>query len=224
VPTWLAGKVAAPGPDGERGTVLATDIDVSWMAADGRPAAPYDLPYDTARHDVADDEPPSAPGGEGFDLVHARLVLSHVPARERALARMARALRPGGWLVVEDFDMDFLPLACPDAQGPHEERANRLRQGFTALLRQRGVDGALGRTFARRLRGFGLDEVGADAYTPLAVPATRRLELANTRQVRQGLVALGIADSEIDAHVAALEQGVVDVATPPLVTAWGRRP
>jgi SAM-dependent methyltransferase len=39
-----------------------------------------------------------------FDLVHARLVLVHVPDRAAALATMVAALRPGGWLLVEDAD------------------------------------------------------------------------------------------------------------------------
>ena len=52
------------------------------------------------RHDVAREAPP----GDPFDLVHARLVLVHLPDRERALAAMVGALRPGGWLLVEDAD------------------------------------------------------------------------------------------------------------------------
>src|SRR5205814_3436619 len=89
---------AAVGPTGH---VLATDIDVSWLTAgDG---------YEVRRHDVAADPPPQ-PGT--FDLVHARLVLVHVPDRARALATMAAALRPGGWLLVEDADTALQPLAC----------------------------------------------------------------------------------------------------------------
>jgi 2-polyprenyl-3-methyl-5-hydroxy-6-metoxy-1,4-benzoquinol methylase len=38
-----------------------------------------------------------------YDLIHARLVLSHLPQRRDVLARLVQALRPGGWLVVEDF-------------------------------------------------------------------------------------------------------------------------
>jgi SAM-dependent methyltransferase len=73
--------------------VLATDIDVSWLHD-------ADAGVDVRRHDVATDEPP----GDAFDLVHARLVLVHVAARDEALRRMISALGPGGWLVVEDFD------------------------------------------------------------------------------------------------------------------------
>jgi SAM-dependent methyltransferase len=204
VPRWLAERV---GPSGR---VVATDVDTSWM--------PADAPFDVERRDVAGDPPPDG----SFDLVHARLVLTHVPDRDEALRRMAATLRPSGWLVVEDFDVSFQAHACPDASVPEEDRANRIREGFIELLVHRGVDLTLGRTLRRRLLGLGLTDVGADAYAPLAVPAARRLEIANTLQVRHDLEAIGHGD-EIDAHLEALVSGRIDVATPPLVTAWGRR-
>jgi SAM-dependent methyltransferase len=205
VPTWLAERV---GPDGR---VLATDIDVSWM--------PDTAPFEVRRHDIVADPMPD----EEFDLVHIRLVLTHLPERAKALRRMARALRPGGWLVVEDFDVSIQPRACPDAATDDEERANRVRAGFVELLASRGVDLVLGRTLRKRLVAAGLTEVGAEAYAPLAVPATRALERANTVQLRQGLVGLGLGD-DIDRHLAALDAGRIEIATPPLITAWGRRP
>jgi len=204
IPAWLAGQVGATG------RVVATDVDVSWM--------PEDAPFDVRRHDVAADAPPDG----GFDVVHVRLVLTHVPRRAEALRRMATALRPGGWLVVEDFDMSIQPRACPDAATDDEERANRVRAGLVELLLGRGVDPVLGRTLRKRLVALGLADVGAVAYSPLAVPASRLLERANTLQVRDDLVALGLGD-DVDRHLEALAAGRIEIATPPLVTAWGRR-
>ncbi len=205
VPTWLAERVAPSG------RVVATDLDVSWM--------PADAPFDVERRDVAVDDAPEGP----FDLVHARLLLTHVPDRHEAVRRMAGALRPGGWLVIEDFDVSVQPQACPDAATPDEDRANRIREGFVELLLRRDVDLSLGRTLRRRLLGLGLTDVGAEAYAPLAVAATRDLEIANTLQVREGLMALGFG-ADLDGHIDALAAGRIDIATPPLVTAWGRRP
>jgi SAM-dependent methyltransferase len=205
VPAWLADRV------GTAGRVVATDLDISWM--------PAGAAFTAERRDVAADPPPDGL----FDLVHARLVLTHVPRRDEALRRMAAALAPGGWLIVEDFDVSVQPRACPDAATPEEDRANRLREGFIELLVQGAVDLTFGRTLRRRLRGLGLVDVGAEAYAPLAVPATRRLEIANTLQARPGLEALGLGD-ELAAHLDALRAGRIDIATPPLVTAWGRQP
>jgi SAM-dependent methyltransferase len=133
VVSWLAKKV---GPTGK---VVATDIDTSWATSAFRP------PVELRVHDVGVDEPP----GEGFDLVHARLVLVHVPDRERALRSMIKSLRPGGRLLVEDADPALQPLACPDERGPEQQLANRLRHGFRKLLTEHGADLAYGRRLPR---------------------------------------------------------------------------
>jgi SAM-dependent methyltransferase len=209
IPGWLAGQV------GPTGRVLATDIDTQWA----QPVASTNV--EVRRHDVADDPPPAGP----FDLVHARLVLIHVPGREQALERMVTALRPGGWLVIEDFDPTLQPLACPDAHSEAQQVANRVRAGFRALLAERGADLRFGRRLPRLLRGLGLVDVGADAYLSIALPAAVELEKANVRQVREALVSGGhVGADEVDAHLAALDAGRLDVATAPLISAWGRRP
>ena len=207
VPTWLA---EAAGPDG---SVLATDLDTSWI--------PDTLPFEVRRHDVAVDPVP----GRGFDLVHARLVLVHVPARDAVLSRLVEALRPGGWLLLEEADPALQPLLCPDESGPAQELGNRLRRGFRTLMAERGVDLAYGRTLPRRLRQAGLVDVGADATFPITDPACTVLERATVLQIRDRLVAAGLAtDEEVDRHLADLDAAPMDLATAPLVSAWGRKP
>jgi SAM-dependent methyltransferase len=207
VPIWLAGRV---GPEGR---VLATDIDTRWL--DGTPGV------EVVRHDVAADPAPEGP----FDLVHARLLLVHVPDRDTALTRMAAALRPGGWLVVEDADPALQPLVCLENNSPAEELANRLKSGFRRLLADRGADLAFGRTLPRRLREIGLVDVAADAYFPITGPACAELERASVEQIRDQLVDHGLATAaEIDQHLAAVASGSLDLATSPMISAWGRRP
>lgn len=210
VPAWLAEQT---GPDGE---VVATDIDPTWVAG---PNPPPNLRV--LSHDVGIDPPP-----EGrFDLVHVRLVLVHVPRRDRALAAMVSALRPGGWLVVEDADPALQPLLCLEDDGPAQQLANRLKAGFRQLMSERGVDLAYGRKLPRLLREAGLVDVAADAYFPITGPACVQLERATTEQVRDRLLTAGLATAhEIDQHLANLSAGLLDPATSPMVTAWGRRP
>ena len=211
VARWLAARV------GLAGRVLATDVDLTWLTPAARAAA---ASIEVRRHDVAKDPPPA----ESFDVVHARLVLVHLPERERVLRTLVQALRPGGWLLIEDADPALQPLACIDATTPAAERANRLRTGFRALLAQRGAELAFGRQLPRRLREAGLDAVAADAYFPVALPACARLEAATIRFIRGDLVRHGIAaDTDIDAHLAAVAAGELDLAQPPLISAWGRR-
>jgi SAM-dependent methyltransferase len=207
VPAWLAERT---GPSGH---VLATDIDVSWMAAGAA--------YHIRRHDVGADPPP----GDGFDLVHARLVLVHVPQRAAALAAMVAALRPGGWLLVEEADPALQPLVCPDQPGPAQRLANKLKHDFRTLMAQRGVDLAYGRTLPRLLRDAGLAGVRADAYFPITGPACTALEQATVRQIRDRLTGASLAtDEEVDEHLRNVEAGRLDLATSPMISAWGQKP
>ena len=207
VPNWLAGQA---GPDGH---VLATDIDTGWI--DG--VAPR---VEVQRHDIARDDPP--PGV--FDLIHARLVLIWIPQRDEALHRMAGALRPGGWLLIEDFDPGLQPVASIDAHLPDHHNANKLRAGFGALLAQTGADPAYGRKLPRLLTEQGLADVAADAYMPVSLPAAGALDLSNFDQLHDALLGQGLATAEeIDRHRAAVDRGT-GFASPPLISAWGRKP
>lgn len=222
---WRVWEVGAGGPDvpahfaaqaGSQGHVLATDIDTSWLGGAST--------YQVRLHDVGSDPAPAELGGT-CDLVHARLVLVHVPQRAKALSTMLTALRPGGWLLLEEADPGLQPLVCPDESGPAQELANRLKLGFRTLLAERGVDLAYGRTLPRLLREAGLCDVASDAYFPMGGPACTELERATVEQVRGRLVTAGIAtDPEIDLHLANVTTGLLDLATSPMVSAWGRKP
>lgn len=87
VARWLAEQV------GEHGTVVATDLDTGFLEK-----LAGEVPnLEARRHNIVTD-----PVDEGtYDLVHTRFLLEHLHSRQEALANMARAVRPGGWLVAE---------------------------------------------------------------------------------------------------------------------------
>ncbi|GAQ61338.1 class I SAM-dependent methyltransferase [Streptomyces scabiei] len=209
VVSWLAKKV---GPTGK---VIATDTDISWAVPSvTRP------PVEAFVHHLGVDQPP----GDGFDLVHARLALAHAPDRESALLSMIRALRPGGRLLIEDADPALQPLACLEESGPEQQLANRLREAVRTLLVERGIDPAHGRRLPRLLRAAGLRGVGADAYFPVASPACAALESSTVGRLRAALVTANLAtEEEIDRHLADVASGALDIAAPPLISAWGRK-
>src|SRR5688500_2127531 len=86
---WLSARV------GRGGFVLTTDIDTRHLAA--LCLANVEIRH----HDVVEDPLPA----EHFDLAYARLVLEHVSDPSRALLNMVDAVKPGGWVVVEDFEI-----------------------------------------------------------------------------------------------------------------------
>lgn len=189
-PGWHCWEVGAGGPSvpdglaarvGPGGRVLATDLETRWVA--GR-TGPH---VEVAAHDVATDDPPKG----ASDLVHARLVLLHVPAREEALRRMVSALRPGRWLLVEDHDINLQPLICPEEVTPRSPSGEHGQGRVPTLLINRGADTELGRRLPRMLREAGLARVEADTYFPLALPAVAALESPNINQVRGALIERG---------------------------------
>lgn len=94
---WMTDRV------GETGSVVATEVE---------PKRVQDLPgVQLHRSDITEGLPVDGP----FDLIHARLVLMHLPQRAKVLAELARALAPGGWLVLSEFsDRPMHVIAAPD--------------------------------------------------------------------------------------------------------------
>ncbi len=83
------------------------------------------------RNDIVADE--LEPGA--FDLAHERLVLCHLRNRQRALERMIGALKPGGWLLVEDFDVSWLPFT-PDCDPADAGLFTKVMDAFRQVLEQ----------------------------------------------------------------------------------------
>jgi SAM-dependent methyltransferase len=209
IPDALAARVA-PG-----GRVVASDLDPRWLA--GRVGSGVEV----VRQDVARDDPP----GDAFDLVHARLVLSHVVEREEALRRMVSALRPEGWVLVEDYDVALLQPPSADEESPEQHLATVFKAEFRALLRERGADLGWARRLPRLMREAGLVDVRADAYFAVSLPAVAALDQANARQVRDEIVRRGrLSAADVDRYLELVASGRIDLTTPPLVSAWGRRP
>lgn len=221
---WRCWEVGAGGPAlvqmiaarvGHAGHVLATDIDDSWAKV----AASQNV--EVRKHDVVRDAPP----GELFDLVHARLVLVHIPEREKAFRNMISALKPGGWLVIEDADPALQPLSCIDAYGPEQELANKIRQGFRTLLSNRGADLSFGRKLPRMFRQANMTDIAAEAYFPISLPECMVLEVATIKMIRGELLGNGIAtDNEIEQHLENVKTGALDLSQPPMISVRGRKP
>jgi SAM-dependent methyltransferase len=97
---WLADQA---GPSGH---VVATDINTRHI--------PTDRGYRVVRHDLTRDSVPDGP----WDLIHARLVLRHLPARHDILRRLVSALAPGGVLAIGEWDTyrGGLVLAAPEPE------------------------------------------------------------------------------------------------------------
>lgn len=203
---WLASRA------GPTGRVMVTDLDTRFLESLHLPNT------DVLRHDIAADPlPPDA-----FDVVHARLVLVHVRERERALAKMVAALRPGGWILIEEFDSTM----APNPSLHSAEVLSKTYIAMTRLMEDRGVDRTYGRRLFGCLRAMGLENVAAEGRTFMwsAGSPGPSLMRANYEQLRADLVGGGyVTASEFDEDLAALDAPEFLMPSPILWAAWGRK-
>lgn len=206
IATWLAARV---GPSGR---VIVTDIDPRYLES-------WKLPnLEVRRHDIVDDSLPKA----SFDLIHARLVLMHLPERERVLARLVTALKPGGWLVDEEFDS----CVVPDQTLSSEETFTKTHDAMLRIMHDRGVEIGFGRRLFGLLRAAGLSDVGAEGRTsmwPSGSPGPSLMR-SNYEQLRSAMIEGGYITEEEFAHdLEGLNAPNFLIPSPLLWAAWGRR-
>jgi SAM-dependent methyltransferase len=209
IAAWLAARV------GSAGRVLVTDIDPRFLESLHIPN------LEVRRHDIVNDPLPEG----AFDLVHSRLVLLHIPERERALARMIAALKPGGWFIDEEFDaLSMLPNS---AANPGEVLL-KTHVAMRQVMKDHGVDdGYFARQLFSRLRAHGLVDVAAEASMFMWQSGSRGVSLlrANYEQLHRSMIDAGyLTQEEFDQDIARLEDPGFLMPSPIMWTASGRRP
>jgi hypothetical protein len=158
------------------------------------------------------------PEGE-FDVVHARLLVEHVGIR--ALPNLLAGLRPGGVLVIEDYDFASVGTYPPNSDG------ERVTKAVLDLMASMGFDQECGRKLPIELEALGLEDVRAEGRVRLIRSGTpdaafSRLSLAS---LRDALVSSGRArEEEIDAQLGNLASPGYTILSPILVACHGRRP
>ncbi|MGW3122927.1 class I SAM-dependent methyltransferase [Streptomyces sp. NPDC001107] len=208
---WLGERV---GPDGE---VTITDIDPRW--AQQRPGRPPHVRL--LKHDIVTDPLPAA----HYDLIHARLVLLHLPDRLTALDRLVTALRPGGWLLLEEFDCGWTPvLAAPDEASA--ALFERVEAALHTQLEKAGADPLWGRRVPGAMARAGLMDLTATTYAESWPGGSPGIDLhrVNIDQTADRLRADGVTDHELTAFRALLRDPAFVVNSYPLISARGRRP
>jgi SAM-dependent methyltransferase len=197
---------------GDAGRVLATDIDPRFLQGLTFPN------LEVRQHDIRSEPLPE----QEFDLVHARLLLTHVAERETALKRMVAALKPGGWIVLEEFD-HLAVLPNPEVDSPDE--ALKLRDAFQQVLTARGVDMHYGRLLARRLNANGLVKVGAEAYGSMWKSGSAGISLLklNCEGLRETIIGSSLmTESDFEADMKRIDEPDFLIASPVMFTAWGQ--
>jgi len=208
ITSWLCTRVGATG------RVLATDIDPRFLQTLSFPN------LEARRHDIRSEQLPA----HEFDLVHERLVLMHLSERESALERMVAALKPGGWIVIEEID-DLTLL--PDPTVNPGEVSLKVRRAFQQVLTASSVDLSYGRSMPQRLGAHGLQNIGAEASASIwkAGSAGARLLKLTCEELREIIIGSGImSQPEFEADMQRVDERDFLMPSPMLWTAWGQLP
>jgi SAM-dependent methyltransferase len=209
---WLARRV------GSSGRVVATDLDIRFVEG-------HDLGnLEARRHDIMTD----ALAEGAFDLAHARAVVMHLPDHQGALERMVAAVRPGGWVVIEDLDFGgpmATALARYSVPAEHAPLVERIYRAAETVLAAAGADASFGTRLVAGLQAAGLEHVGGEVHTPVVAGGTEHWVRGSIQQLAERLEGTGLVSADEVARFLSLAADGSSHYTPPfMVTAWGQRP
>lgn len=201
---------------GPEGRVVATDLDPRFLGGHGLPN------LEVRRHDILEDNLEA----KHYDLVHCRCLLTHLPDPARAIRRMVDAVRPGGWLFVEDIDG-----WSGGATDPDHPRAAEFDRTSRVLWNSVQASGPFDVTFGRRLPAlverFGIQEFEHDGGTLIGRgggPLARCSQMSEDL-LRDRCVALGaLSDADLDERRRAYDDPSFWFVSFTLFGVWGRRP
>ncbi len=198
---WLASRV------GPAGAVLAVDLDTSLLEEQDN--------LGVRRHDLRTEALPEG----AFNLVHTRLVLTHLPERADVLDSLIRAARPGGWVVVGDIDFTTTGVDRPD------DAFERVAESYGVISTKAGGDPAIGPKLPEMLQAHGLQDVQAEEFRTFVrggSAGATALSLTIER-LRERMLEVGLTAAEVDRARDLCLDPAVGVFSPSIWTAWGRR-
>jgi len=218
------GHVAAAVADlvGPQGEVVGLDIDPRMLEA-ARDAYGHLPQARFVEGDVTrwrDDEP--------FDAVVGRLILFHLPDPVAALRHHLAAVRPGGRVVVLDYDIGGLRAE------PADELTSRMAALIMAAFRAAGADPTIGSRLRGILAEAGVGDVGGLGITQYLAsddPVGPAMLTGVVRSLAPVMMAHGLAteddlglDTLASRAAESLRVAGAVLVPPTLVGAWGRRP
>jgi SAM-dependent methyltransferase len=161
-----------------------------------------------------------------FDLIHARLLMHHLPNRVERLNEFASLLKPGGWLLIGDFIRSaWRVLTAPTEQDV--DLINRVREGLFLVLEAKDIDLQWGNKMHGVMLDAGLTNVRTRWHVETWTGGTYgcRLLENNIAQKRDDIVALGdVSQEEIDTFMKLLYDPNVVIRSHEFCSVRGQRP
>jgi SAM-dependent methyltransferase len=203
---------------GPNGSVLATDIDTRFLAT---AMASKFRNIRIMTHDITKDPLPD----QEFDAIHARNVLTHLSSARAVLDRFVPALRPGGWLIIEDFD-DCVDRKLPAVDLLTARIFDRIWEACWSSIRKRGGSSDWGRHLGTRFSELGLVEISLEANFQLVrggSPFAEFEKLTIERIAKEMVMEEGITEEEVSLSLALLDDPTFTHFPNVLFSACGRK-
>jgi SAM-dependent methyltransferase len=205
---WLAERT------GPQGTVVAVDTDTDHLVE--QPGV------QVLRHDLTEGLPVDGP----FDVIHARLLLVHMPDREVVFKSLVDALAPGGWLVLGDFS--GRPLDLMAAPTPADARLFDRMQHLSheVLAPVQGIDLEWADSVDDRMVAAGLVDVDSMEWSRTTRGGTAGCLFHGNlnEQAAPLLREVGASDDEMRRYRSLMRNPAFRAWFYRLVTVRGRRP
>jgi len=190
---WLAERVRPSG------TVTALDLDPRHLQSGDN--------ITVRQGDVRTIDLPEA----HYDLIHTRLLLLHLAEREMVLDRLVAALKPGGVLVVSDWDAQWRHWLLHAPSHEAAEAFEAFQTGLLAELEAHGADLGWARRAPLAMRAAGLVDIRATVHNQLwsgGEPGCL-LHVSNASQLHDPLLARGVTAAQLE----LLREAMHDQAT-----------
>jgi hypothetical protein len=139
---------------------------------------------------------------------------------------MVTALKPGGWLCIDDYDRSLIDRSYPTTDAEASALYQNMFAALDRLMEARGTDLAWGRSLYRRFRALGLIDVGMEGYAEVWKSGSSGANTmrVNFEQVREEATSAGlITDEEVAQVLTLLDDPDFAFSSPVLFTAWGCR-
>jgi ubiquinone/menaquinone biosynthesis C-methylase UbiE len=210
IAAWLCQQVGADG------YVMATDLETCFLDTISSKT------LDVHCHDIRVELLPEA----AFDLVHTRALLAFLPDPSLAIRKLIAALKPGGWLLVEELDYVSAvhdPSMEPKAAALSEKGWNAIR----TAIRTKGCDTEFGRHVYSDVAAYGLTNLRAEGFVAMQLGGTptARFWRMTLEQLQEEILADGLLSAlEIELYCALLESPQYRSLSVTMMSVWGRRP
>ncbi len=203
---WLSTRV------GYTGQVVAVDINGDYLRDLRAPNV------EVREHDIVDN-----PLEEGaYDLVHVKILLMHLPEREKVLHQLAAALKPGGYLLVEEADIRSIQTCSPP-----EPLLTRAASALATFFYFSGADPGYGLQLLPAVKRTGLKNIGTDCQLTAIQAGTPQIQTISLSFAKLApmIVQAGLmGQEEVERAFEILhEPSETTIYTPITISVWGQR-